>query len=419
MHVAVTLLLLAAEPLTIDGAVARALTVAPELKARKRSEEAAGHRKDRVFSSYLPRLTAEASYLARAPKNELPIELPPIPGVEPIDEIDDIHHFQGGLKFGLRVFDLSRGALMDAAEARQRAETFETESVRSKLAFQVRATFLAALLARKVAKIAEESLVLAKREEKRAELKADVGTGTHVALAQARVRVASLRAQERRANSELDRHRARLTSLLDLQSLPPLAGDLMALAGPVEGLSLKEHPELRKLAASVEAAERAGAAADRKFIPTLSARGSIELVYPRALQLELGPVYQIGVTFSWSIFDGLESASAAEEQEANAAALAALSRATRDRLERELIDLEARARTARADLKSAKETMEQTEIYLRVAKAALEAGTGTELDVHNAELGLDRVRTAVERAAFALAMVRAETLMVYGKAIEQ
>lgn len=419
MHLPVTLLLAAAGPLTIEGAVQRALEVAPELEARRRTEEAAGHQADRVFSSYLPRLTAEASYLARAPKNELPIELPPIPGVEPVEAIDDIHHFQGGLKFGIRVFDLSRGALMDAAEAQRRAETYETESVRSKLAFQIRATFLAALLARQVEQIAEQSLVVAKAEEKRARLRAEVGTGTHVALAQARVRLASLTAQQRRAKSELDRHRARLASLLDVKPLPPLAGDLTELAGEVRDLSLDRHPELMTLDARREAAARAGVAEDRRFIPTLSAHGAIELVYPRALQLELGPVYQAGISFSWPIFDGLESASAADAHEANAAALAALSRATRDRLSRELIDLEARARTARADLMSAKETLEQTEIYLRVARAALDAGTGTELDVHNAELGLDNARTSVERAAFALAMVRAETLMVYGKANEQ
>ena len=65
-----------------------------------------------------------------------------------------------------------------------------------------------------------------------------------------------------------------------------------------------------------------------------------------------------------------------------AAQLGELSEAKRRDIERKLIELVARARTADADLESAKKTLEQTEIYLRVARAALEAGTGTELDVN-------------------------------------
>lgn len=413
------MLLAAAPPLTIEAAVQRALEVAPELAARRRAEEAASARVGEATSSYLPRVSVEASYLAKYPRNELPIELPPIPDLPPVGEVDDIHHFQGGLKLGYRLFDLSRGPAIDAAEARVEAEKHTSGDVASSLAFRVRATYLAALLARDLATIATESLRVAREEERRAHLTAEVGTGTRVALAQARVRVAGLEAQEKRAKSELERYQAVLASLLDLPELPPLEGELEALAGVVSGLDPNQHPKMLELAASQRSAESAAKARGRSLIPTLSAQASIEVQYPRALRLEWGPVYQFGLLFSWPLFDGLARENAVEAGEALAAQLGELSRAKRREIERRLIELEARARTADADLGSARKTLEETEIYLEVARAAVEAGTGTELDVHSAELGIDRAKASVQQALFDKAMVRAEVLMVYGVSQEK
>jgi outer membrane protein TolC len=262
---------------------------------------------------------------------------------------------------------------------------------------------------------------VAREEESRAALAAEVGTGTLVALAQTRVRVASLEAQESRARSELARHVSSLKSLLDLGELPELGGELADMAGRVSGatraiggLDLAEQPELLRLKESQRAAESAASARSRTLIPTVSALGSIEVQYPRALRLEWGPVYQLGLTLSWPFFDGLARENAVEAQEALAAQLGELSEAKKREIERKLIELEARGRTAEGDLASAKKTLEQTELYLKVARVALEAGTGTQLDVHNAELGIDQARTAVQRALFDMALIRAEALMVYG-----
>ncbi len=419
MSAIVTMLLLTAAPMTMDAAVERALKVAPELSAQRQAEEAASRRVGEAFSTYWPRLSAEASYLFKTPKNELPIQLPPELGLPEVGDIDDVHHFAGGLHMGVRLFDLSRGALVDAAEANEEAEKHGTDDVAAKLAYRVRATYLAALLARDLERIASESLKVAREEQDKAALAAEVGTGTQLALAQARVHVSSLAAQEKRASNELERYSAILKSLLALESSPALEGELEKLAGPVAGIELSAQPELLKLKASQVAAENAATARARSLVPTLSAQASVELQYPRALKLEWGPVYQVGVMLSWPFFDGLARENAVAAQEATAAQLGKLSEAKQQDNERRLIELEARARTAEADIASAKQTLTETEIYLRVARAALEAGTGTELDVHNAELGIDQARTAVQRALFDSAMVRAEALMVYGVAEEK
>jgi len=133
------------------------------------------------------------------------------------------------------------------------------------------------------------------------------------------------------------------------------------------------------------------------------------------MQTEWGPLLQAGVRLSWPFYEGGLRWSKVREAEARTQALAASQQAKEEEIGRTLVDLDARARTAEADLTSAAETLKQTEVYLRVARAAKTTGMGTDLDVHQAELGLDQARIAVRRALLTLSLVRAETLMVRGR----
>lgn len=400
--------------LDMNAAVEAALARAPALKARGQNERAAEARVEAARSAYLPRVSFDASYLAHWPANNLPIELPALPGVEPISDVDDIHHVQAGLSVGYRLFDLGRGYRVEAAEAAHMAETAQTEVQRADLAFAVRATFLSGLYAKEVRAIAEASLGLAQQELRRVELRSAAGVAGDVAVAQSRVRVASLSAQQRRSESELVRYRAQLASLLGQPSLPPLTGDLEAMGGTIRTETEASHPELRRLAALERSSRSLATGRKRDFIPTVNLMGAAKLQYPRALKLELGPVFEAGIALSWPLFDGFARSSEVEAYEAQASALAQLSEAQLEALNRSLIDVGARDRTAQAELQSAEETLVQTEVYLRVAKAALDAGAGTELDVHTAELGLDQARMAKKKALFQRALLRAEALRIHG-----
>jgi len=401
----------------IEAAVQAALARAPALAAQAKSEAVAAARTEAARSAYLPRLSFEASYLARAPVNNLPIELPALPGLEPIPNVDDVHHVQVGLTAGYRVLDLGRGHRVQAAQAAEQAEAATTEARRADLAFAVRGTFLAALYAQEVRDIASASVKLAQQQLRRAELRAQAGVSGDVAVAQARVRVASLQAQQRRAESELDRHRHRLASFLGQESLPSLAGSLESMGGPVEHGDLLAHPEVRRLAALERASVELATGRKRDFIPTLSVMGSAKLQYPRALKLELGPVYEAGISLAWPLFDGFLRASEVQVHEAQAEALARMSDAQLEALRRDIIDVQARENTVQAELQSAEQTLVQTQVYLRVARAALEAGAGTELDVHTAELGLDQAKMAKKKALFERALLGAEALRIHGRVL--
>ena len=163
-----------------------------------------------------------------------------------------------------------------------------------------------------------------------------------------------------------------------------------------------------------ETAELSARSIDRTFWPTLNIMARADYEYPHAFRLEWGPLVQGGVNLSWDIFDGGLRRAQVAEARASARGIAEQGAATEQSLRRKLIDIEARTRTAEADLLSARETLGQQEIYLRVARAALAAGTGTQLDVHNAQLGLDRARMDLQQALLNKALARAEGLMVHG-----
>lgn len=407
---------LAAAPLTMRAAVEEALDQSPELAAAAHRRAAAEASVDKAGSAYLPRLSVQAQYVARSPKNRLPIELPPIPGLEPVGDIDDVHHFNADLVLGYRLFDLQRGGRADAAEAAVDVAGADSDAARAELAYGVRATFLAALYARDVEAIANASLAVANADEERIALRTGAGVESKVALAQARVRVADLSAQLVRAKNERERYTRQLAILLGREAAPELTGDLAELAGQVTVPELDSNPRLAKVRYEREAALSMAKSKSRGLFPTIDLFATIGASYPRALQLELGPVYTAGVKLEWMAFDGGLRGAEVDELERNAAALEAMSAATRRQLERRMAEIEATEATARADLDSAARTLEETKIYLEVAKTAASAGTGTELDVHTAELGMDRAKVAMKKAELELALARAEKLYVHGVA---
>lgn len=414
----------AAPPLTLDQAVEQALARAPELRAAALTRAEAEARLAQTQTAAWPRAMAEASYTPHWPINE--IRLPQAPGGPTLTPrpVDDMHRYQLSLSVSERLVDLSRGGREAAAREGVRQSEAAGELAAARLAYGVRVAFCGTLFAREVARIAGDALTQARREAQRAELRLTAGAGTQVGLAQARVRVAELEAELRRAEVQQLRQRRVLANLLGVTTLPPLAGRLESLAGaePAGGagpaspaLSPEGTPAVRQLRAAQRSAVHAARSQARTFVPTLSLAASAGLRYPRALALEFGPVLEGAAVLSWEAFDSGLRRARVREGEAQALRFGAQAEATARELERELIEVEARAASAAADLVSARETLRQNELYLRVARAAVEAGTGTELDVHQAQLALDRTRIAIQRALLEAALAGAQRLLVWGR----
>ncbi len=123
--------------------------------------------------------------------------------------------------------------------------------------------------------------------------------------------------------------------------------------------------------------------------------------------------WQVGGQLTWNIFDGLETrgkvmqAKAAQEK-------------ARVEVEDSTSKIELEVRTAYSEfvqawevLESQKKVQEQAEEALRLAKARAEAGTGTQLDVLDAETALTEARTTQVQAQrdYAVAVAKLERAM--------
>ncbi|MBI2372523.1 MAG: TolC family protein [Deltaproteobacteria bacterium] len=408
-------------PLRLEEAVELTLARAPEVAAALSERDVSKARRDQASSAYWPRAELSATYLMKWPENELPIELPKIPGIKipEIPPVDDLHHFQGQLKLGYRLFDLSRGARVDAADHDVSSQAARVEELRAGLAFRTRAVFLAALLSRDVLKIAEQSLSVAEQDERRAVLAAEVGNGSALLVAQSRIRAATLRAQAEKARNELLRQTEQLSLLTGRRGPIELQGDLEGFASSAAAKPAEpEPPQLTRLREASLAVEELALSQRLSLVPTLSLFATAELQYPRGLEVTLGPVATVGAQLSFNIFDGFLREATAAELDARARQLGEGRRAAEDEVERRLVDLDARLRTASADKVSAEDRTHQSEVYVKVARAAAEAGTGTELEVRTAELSLDQAKLSIRQALFELALIRAERLQILGRAVE-
>lgn len=398
-------------------AVSLALNNAPELSASRRKVDAARARVDLARSAYWPRFSLEASYLARWPTMELPIEIPAqMSGLLEIPEMDDVHHFRAGVQGGYRVLDLTRGARVAAGKAALKAERLASQEAGAMVAYRTRVVYLSALFAGDAVRLAEASLVVARATEKRAAERLAAGAGNRLELAQSRVRVASLEAQQARTMQELSRIRLVLANLTGLRHPPRLADSLERLsAGPRARLALASHPSVARLQAGASAQDALASSASRGLWPTVTVMAKAEVEYPHVMKTEWGPLVQGGAVISWSFFDGFQRSAQARISRARANGMREASRAARQKLQRRVIHLQSRERAAAADLLSAKKILQQTQVLLRVAREAKAQGAATHLEVTDAVVGADRARMGIQQALLDRALVRVELMMVAGR----
>lgn len=402
--------------LTMEQAVTLALGHAPELVASRQTVEAARAKVDLARSAYWPRFSLEASYLARWPKMELSIDVPAqFAGMLKIPEMDDVHHFRAGVQGGYRVLDLTRSPRVQAGREALKAERLAASETRAMLAFRVRAVFLSALFAEDAVRLAGESLKAARDMEQRAAVRLAAGTGNRLALAHARVRVATVEARHASAKHELWRIQKVLANLTGQKRSPVLAGNLKQAAGGSSPPSaLAGHPSVARLQAGAAALDASARSTSRGFWPTVTVMAKAEVEYPHVMTTEWGPLVQGGVVMSWSFFDGFERSARTRLARSRAEGLRAASDAAMQKLQRKEIQLRSRALAATADLASVKKILAQAEVQLRVAREAMAQGAATHLEVTEAAVAADRARLGIQRALLNQALVKAEVLFLSG-----
>ena len=295
---------------------------------------------------------------------------------------------------------------------------------------EVRVAFDDVLLAQQQIVVQEASVKLLQSELDDTKRRFEAGTVPRFNVLRAEVEVANARPRLIRAQNGYRIAKQNLVNLLGFH-LPEeiggnvpveLAGDLEAEAMPVTVeladaiVEARRHrPELSVLRKAVSLRQEGIITARAGYKPSVQFAGGYEgrsSTFSRDLSDELAGWF-VGGQLSWYVFDGLLTKGKVDEAKARRQqADVALDEAGR-RIELEVRTAYSHFVEARELLESQKKVQEQAEEALRLARVRSEAGSGTQLDVLNAQTSLTESRTTQIQALrdYAVARARLERAM--------
>jgi len=406
---------------TIDEVVQQVLDRHPDIESARAAVEAAIAREVMARSARLPRADSSVKYRFAGPVPQLDVN-PGIPGIAPFTvDVGSEHNASLLLSASYRIYDFgARDALVAAARQGVNSGKLAVLEAQLALATRVRAVALANLMAREAEAIALASLDAAGERERRMELRFAQGVSSELELVRSRVRVAELEALRVSAGESRRQTRDELAILLTGAAggdSPEPAGRLADYAAGelTPPLDLEQHPAIQRIHLAQRAYQLKARADELLARPKLDVGASAGAEYPHFVEREWSETYAVGAQITWPFYTGGERLGRVAESTAEARRLDADAARALERLRQQQTAIEARFRNAQAAEDTSRKKLEQAEAYLRAAKAAEEAGTGTDMDVRDAEIAVDAARLEVQRALFDRALARAEWLALAGK----
>lgn len=360
---------------------------------------------DEARARLLPSFTATGAYT----RNELEVlvEIPRGPGMDPVQAtITPFDQLNGTFTLNVPIVDLSAWESFFAAEAsadaagdRAAGAALEAEVATATAYYQLVAAVAVRSSAVRAVATAEDNVRF---------VTSRVTSGLASELDQARAEADLMRARQTVAEAELQvvlgtRNLYVLTGVeADPAALP------LATAADDEGrvdawlAHAAELPAVRAAARDREAAERSRDAAWMGLVPVLSGSASERVTNAAGF----GPTaaWSLGVTLSWTLDFGRPATIATRDHAASAAA--AREERARTLAETQILEAHARIGSLRARAEAARAGLSASERGAEVAHARYEAGTGTALDVSNAERDLFAADVARIQAEAELALQR-------------
>ncbi len=292
----------------------------------------------------------------------------------------------------------------------------QLEAVINEVMFQVKQQYYAVLLARSQIKVNEQTVELLEEELESAKNKRDVGSISDFNVLRAEVELANSRAPLIRANNYYRLALEELSRLLGMTSLEkgeanrePLIvlGELsftpveLSLTSALEK-AFSNRPELKRFESLVEAEKKGVRAAKAGYLPDVAgyvSYGADKSQFSSDFQDNVEG-WRAGVQGTWSIFDSFETAGRVKQARSNET-LAKLTQA-QTKLD---IDVELRRAyslfiEARELVNASRKVVEQAEESQRLARARLDAGTGIQLEVLDAQVALSDARSNEVRALY-------------------
>lgn len=436
--------------LSLDEAVARALTESEEIAVARAQLSQANAQVTQATASGLPQVATALTYnravrtifddLAAptgADTNDIPLAYDesrtPRERYDTMSELlmeDFMAGLFAGLPFGRRntyiaLFQVSQPLFAGGRITGQRrlAKHLETaaadqlEETEAELILSVRMAYLNALLARRLHDVAVQSRRTAEDHLGQVAAFRQAGTASEFDLLRARVDLANREPFVVQTENAAHVAALELRRLINVPAAQPLLLTSEFSAEPVtvdEDLLhrlMEDRPVLRAQREVVAAREAGVNIARSAWFPTVALQGNLGFqAYPAnpapPRLSEWRKDWNVALAFTWTPFDGFRTRGRIQEAQAQLR-LAHLEEAQlREALDLELSAALAEYRNARAQIRARGETVRVAERTLELAEVRFANGLSTQLEVSDAALLLDQAR-----------FNEAQSLFDYGKAL--
>lgn len=403
-----------AAPVTIDmaGVVELVRTRNLQVQASREGVSAARHKVEQAKALRLGKVDIDSSYLRLDDRIDItssPVHVPLFGGVTlavppVVIAPQDLLHVR--LEAGLPLY--TGGKISNAiaqARAGERAAQALSGDTEAEVILRAERLYLGVLLGRDVVRLHEQALESYRKHLEEARTAHRLGIVAKYDVIRAETAVAEQEKRLTEARNRCALAEAALRTALDLPESAgvDIAGTLFEPPPPfslaeAEAAALKGHRGLEALRQKVEALERAGRMAKADYLPQIAAVAGKETVTGKLAQTD--PNWFAGVRATWSLFEGgARRARVAEKASECAQARIELRHAeeqVRLAVRSALLDYESQ----KSALESARKAVELARESLRLATRRFGVGTGTSLEVLDANLALTAAETGARNALY-------------------
>src|SRR5437773_6026718 len=385
--------------LTLDECIAIALEAQPRIQATLADYAAARFRVNQSLAPLLPQLSG----LVSASRSESTSVTTTLAG----RNIDSIQSRQFGDTFLAQVqlsqllFDFGKTlAATDASRKLAEVAVEDVELQRQLIALAVKEAYTNTLFSQRLIRVQEQALERGELNLRSAKGFFDVGTRPKSDVARAEVDVANARVDLIRARNAYRSAIVALniamaigvdspTKIVDNLIYQPVSMDRLQLRGE----ALRQRPEYRQARLRAAAAEATERQTFRNFFPDISGSGTYGGTQP-----QLNEAWTLGLTLSWSIFDGGSRIARYQEAKANVEGARARVKSTELDILQNVEQAEIAVEEAQERIQAAQALVASAQENFRLAQGRFDAGVGTILELTDAQLALTQAQNTEAQA---------------------
>ena len=383
--------------LSVDEAVGIALDTQPAIQQRLADYQAAAFRVDEAFAPLLPQVTG----VVNAPRTQTLISRrDPRNGnqtvINPMGE-----NMAARVTLSQKIFDFGKtSATTEAARKVAESAQEDVELQRQAVTFLVKQNFILINFAQRLIRVQEQSLERADLNLRSARGFFEVGTRPKSDVARAEVDVANARVDLIRARNAERIARVALNTAMGIPAdTPTQVQDILFYqqvqldSKQLQTQALAQRPEYKQVRLRVAQAEAQLRRANRDFFPDVTGTGSYG-----GVRNDLVEVWEIGVSLTWTLFDGGNMIAQVREKRALLESARSQVKVTELSIGQEVESAYLVVNEAQERIGATQTAVASAQENFRLAQGRFDAGVGTILELTDAQLFLTQAQNTEAQA---------------------